>query len=155
MNTRRQPARVPQSAGKFTLCINSAHRYQNKDFITNVFSHTCALLRPHPLYFHMLHKNTRGGIFPCFSKRRGDKPAPPTGATGRRAWRHGFHARLVGFVTSKAPAQEGGRYTDFEPSTGIRRRMPILSEPAATGESKDPSRHSPQATRFSLSSLFP
>src|SRR5208337_1053049 len=33
----------------------------NKDFITNVFSHTCAHLRPQPLSFHILHKNTRGG----------------------------------------------------------------------------------------------
>src|SRR5208337_1286345 len=50
-----------------THCTNSAHPYQNKGFINQnneflspLFSHTCAHLRPQPLCFDMLHKNTRG-----------------------------------------------------------------------------------------------
>ena len=48
----------------------------------------------------------------------------------------------------------GALLLDFQ--LGILRRMPILSAPAAAGESKDLSRHSPLATRHSpLSPIIP
>ena len=134
VDIRHHPARAPRFPGTFTLCLNSAHPCQNKDFITNVFSHTCALLRRQPLSFYTLHKNTRGGISPCFSKRRGDMPAPSAGAPGRRIWWNGLQPHSVGFVPSKAPAPQShpgrkerasllqrarrcGRCTSFELST--------------------------------------
>jgi hypothetical protein len=72
MNTRYKPARAPQIPSTVTLRTNSAHRYQNKgfanqnsQFLTPLFSHTCALSRLQPLCFDMLHKNTQGeGVTP-------------------------------------------------------------------------------------------
>jgi hypothetical protein len=59
-STSDQEASKKQRPSTLTLCTNSAHRYQNKDFINHLFSHTCAHLRPYPLCFDTLHKNTRG-----------------------------------------------------------------------------------------------
>ena len=60
--TSDQEARQHQNRSTFTLCTNSAHPYQNKGFVSNLFSHACAHLRLYPLCFDMLHKNTRGWV---------------------------------------------------------------------------------------------
>ena len=67
MNIWHKPARAPQIPGTLTLCTNSTHPYQNKDFadqnsefLSALFSNTCAHSRLQPLCFDMLHKNTRG-----------------------------------------------------------------------------------------------
>ena len=72
VNTRHKPARAPQLPSTCTPCANSAHRYQNKgfvnqnsEFLSPLFSHSCAHLRPQTLCFDMLHKNRRGeGVTP-------------------------------------------------------------------------------------------
>ena len=79
MNTWHQPARAAQLPSTLTLCTNSAHPYQNKRFISPLFSHRCAHLRPQALCFDMLHKNTRGeGWLPCqqFLPESGGGKAP-------------------------------------------------------------------------------
>ena len=62
-----QEARKKQDSSTRTLCTDSAHRYQNKgfakqnsQFLSPLFSHTCAHSRLQPLCFDMLHKNTLG-----------------------------------------------------------------------------------------------
>src|SRR5208337_3878780 len=60
VNIRYKPARAPQILSSLTRCTNSAHPYQNKGFITSLFSHVCAHLRLQALCFKTLHKNTRG-----------------------------------------------------------------------------------------------
>ena len=72
MNIRHKPASYSQFPGTLTLCTNSAHQYQNKGFLNQnryflspLFSHSCALLRPYRFSFHILHKNTQGeGVSP-------------------------------------------------------------------------------------------
>ena len=57
---------------------------------------------------------------------------------------------------SRTYAKTGGGALLLDFQLGILRRMPILSAPAAAGESKDLSRHSPLATRHSpLSPIIP
>jgi len=83
VNTRHKPFRTPQIPSTFTLCTNSAHVYQNKYFITNVFSHTSAHLRPQALCFDTLHKNARGrdGFLAnsSFPDRNGEMRRTPRG----------------------------------------------------------------------------
>jgi hypothetical protein len=57
----------PPKEEERALCTDSAHPYQNKgfanqnrEFLSPLFSHTCAYSRLQPLCFDMLHKNTRG-----------------------------------------------------------------------------------------------
>ena len=81
VNTRHKPACVSQFPSTFTPCSKSAHPYQNKGFVSQPFSHTCAHLRLQPLCFDTLHKNTRGeGVPPeaTVSSRigRGNAPTP-------------------------------------------------------------------------------
>jgi len=70
--TSDQEARKTQTSSTRTLCTHSAHPYQNKgfanqnnEFLSPLFSHTCAHLRLQTLCFETLHKNTRGeGVTP-------------------------------------------------------------------------------------------
>ena len=109
VNTRHTPARTPRFHRAFDPRIDLTHRYQNKGFINYLFSHTCALLRPYPLCFDMLHKNTRG---------EGDTSWPtvpsPIGTHGRsgREQAEAFLA-LLGMTTRSAarPAAPSGAHT--------------------------------------------
>ncbi len=67
MNTQHKAARATRIPSRVTLCINTAHPYQNtgfarqkRQFLSPLFSHACAHLRLQPLCFDTLHKNTRG-----------------------------------------------------------------------------------------------
>ena len=99
MNIRRKPARTTEKriwggflfSGSFTPGLKPwppkeeesppAHRYQNKHFITPLFSHACAHVYLQALCFDTLHKNTRGeGMSPSSTVRsrigREDKRDP-------------------------------------------------------------------------------
>jgi hypothetical protein len=71
VNTWHNPACAPQNPSTLARCTNSAHPYQNKgfanqnsEFLTSLFSHTCAHSRLQPLCFDILHKNTQGERVP-------------------------------------------------------------------------------------------
>ncbi len=123
VNTRYTPARTPPFHRAFDPRIDLTHRYQKKGFISYLFSHTCALLRPQPLCFDTLHKNTRG---------EGDTTSPtvPSPIGTHAGLRHeeaeGFLA-LLGMTTRRAPTSEGGHYKGTErpaPSYGGQKATP-------------------------------
>ena len=59
MSTRHHPARAQHIPAKLILCASVRISSKTKTLSSPLFSHRCALLRPYPLSFHMLHKNTR------------------------------------------------------------------------------------------------
>ena len=86
VNSRHKPPCGPLLPSTRTLCPNSSHRYKNKgfafhigQFLSPLFSHSCAHLRLQPLCFDMLHKNTQGEEVPpspTLPSRIGTRGAP-------------------------------------------------------------------------------
>jgi len=124
VNTWHKPAHTPQLPRTFTLCGNSAHRYQNKGFINQnseilspLFSHTSAHLRLQPRCFDTLHKNTRGQkgtLSPTIPSRIGmtekhGRRNPRTGLPGEEPGRT-HRGRPATTLEGERPASEGAPY---------------------------------------------
>ena len=118
MNTRHEPARVPETPVLPGPSLTLPHRYQSKDFITSLLSHTSAPLRLYPLCFDTLHKNTGGGVV-----------APETTAPSR------FGREPGSTHNEEGPKSTGPSSLPSQLGASSATRMPV---PRKRGETQDP-----------------